>query len=133
MRVLRSLMHAAAGAALSLAVFAADASAAEYPAPKEGTFVAKDFRFHTGDVLPEVRLHYRTVGEPSGEPVVILHGTGGSGASPWMPGNISSSCRMPSVMANPPSRPTDCGRSSPNTVPKTWSMLSTGFSPKVSS
>jgi homoserine O-acetyltransferase len=85
MRVLRSLMHAAAGAALSLAVFTADAGAADYPAPKEGSYIAKDFRFHTGDVLPEVRLHYRTVGEPSGEPVVILHGTGGSGASMLTP------------------------------------------------
>jgi homoserine O-acetyltransferase len=76
-------MHAAAGAVLSLAASAA--AAADYPAPKEGTFVAKDFRFHTGEVLPEVRLHYRTIGEPSGEPVVVLHGTGGSGASMLTP------------------------------------------------
>jgi hypothetical protein len=83
MRVLRSLVHAAAGAALSFVAFTADA--ADYPVPKEGTFVAKDFRFHTGEVLPEVRLHYRTIGEPSGEPVVVLHGTGGSGASMLTP------------------------------------------------
>ena len=79
MRVPGSLVHAAAGAVLSLAAFTA--AAADYPAPKEGTFVAKGFRFHTGEVLPEVRLHYRTIGEPAGEPVVVLHGTGGSGAS----------------------------------------------------
>ena len=83
MRALRSLMHAAAGAVLSLAAFAA--AAADYPAPKEGSFVARDFRFHTGEVLPEVRLHYRTIGEPAGEPVVVLHGTGGSGASMLTP------------------------------------------------
>jgi homoserine O-acetyltransferase len=83
MRVLRSLVHAAAGAALSFVAFTANA--AGYPVPKEGTFVAKDFRFHTGEVLPEVRLHYRTIGEPSGEPVVVLHGTGGSGASMLTP------------------------------------------------
>jgi homoserine O-acetyltransferase len=83
MSVTRSLLHAAAGAVLSLAAFAA--AAADYPVPKEGTFVAKDFRFHTGEVLPEVRLHYRTIGEPSGEPVVVLHGTGGSGASMLTP------------------------------------------------
>jgi homoserine O-acetyltransferase len=47
--------------------------------------VARDFRFHTGDALPEVRLHYVTVGEPSGEPVLILHGTGGSSASMLTP------------------------------------------------
>ncbi len=59
MRALGSLMHVAAGAVLALAAFAA--MAADYPAPKEGSFVAKDFRFHTGEVLPEVRLHYRTI------------------------------------------------------------------------
>jgi homoserine O-acetyltransferase/O-succinyltransferase len=83
MRVPRPLMHAAAGAVLSLAASAA--AAADHPAPKEGAFVAKDFRFHTGEVLPEVRLHYRTIGEPSGEPVVVLHGTAGSGASMLTP------------------------------------------------
>jgi homoserine O-acetyltransferase len=53
--------------------------AAEYPAPKEGDWVVRDFRFHTGEVMPELRLHYTTVGAPSGEPVLILHGTGGAG------------------------------------------------------
>src|SRR6185295_3677028 len=38
-------------------------------------------RFHSGDVMPELRLHYRTVGEPSGEPVLVLHGTSQSSAS----------------------------------------------------
>src|SRR4029450_8686860 len=55
------------------------AGAADYPAPKEGDWVARDFKFHTGQVLPEVKLHYTTVGEPTGEPVLILHGTAGSG------------------------------------------------------
>ncbi|MFO1306403.1 MAG: alpha/beta fold hydrolase [Burkholderiales bacterium] len=69
-------------AALALWVLAAfPAAAAEYPAPKEGTWVARNFRFHTGEVLPEVTLHYRTIGAPTGEPVVVLHGTAGSGAS----------------------------------------------------
>jgi homoserine O-acetyltransferase/O-succinyltransferase len=63
---------------VSLIAFAA--SAADYPAPKEGEWVARDFRFHTGEVMPELRLHYRTIGEPSGQPVLILHGTAGSGA-----------------------------------------------------
>jgi homoserine O-acetyltransferase len=54
--------------------------AADYPAAKEGDWVARDFKFHTGEVMPEVRLHYRTVGEPSGQPVLLLHGTSGSGA-----------------------------------------------------
>src|SRR5689334_20182013 len=62
----------------ALAVIAVPASAAEYPAPKQGDWIAKDFRFHTGEVMPGVRLHYTTVGEPTGEPVLLLHGTGGS-------------------------------------------------------
>jgi homoserine O-acetyltransferase/O-succinyltransferase len=54
--------------------------AADYPTPKESSWVVRDFRFHTGEVLPELRLHYTTVGAPTGEPVLILHGTTGSGA-----------------------------------------------------
>ena len=34
------------------------AAAADYPAPKEASFVAKDFRFHTGEVMPELRINY---------------------------------------------------------------------------
>ncbi len=55
--------------------------AADYPAPKEGDWVARDFKFSTGDTLPELKLHYTTVGNPAGEPVLVLHGTAGSGAS----------------------------------------------------
>jgi homoserine O-acetyltransferase len=57
------------------------AHAADYPAPKEGDWIVRDFRFHTGETLPEVRLHYTTVGDPRGEPVIALHGTTGSAAS----------------------------------------------------
>jgi homoserine O-acetyltransferase len=70
---------------LAFALAAAVASAADYPAPKEGSWVVRDFRFHTGEVLPELRLHYTTVGAPSGEPVLILHGTTGSGAGMLIP------------------------------------------------
>jgi homoserine O-acetyltransferase len=56
-----------------------------YPAPKEGDWIAKDFRFHTGETMPELRLHYTTVGAPSGEPVVLLHGTTGSGTGMLSP------------------------------------------------
>ena len=59
--------------------------AADYPAPQEGTWVAPNFRFHTGEVLPELRLHYRTVGAPTGQAVLVLHGTTGSGASMLTP------------------------------------------------
>ena len=65
---------------ISTAVLAAD-----YPAPKQGDWIAKDFRFHTGEVVPELKLHYTTVGEPSGQPVLVLHGSGGSAASMLTP------------------------------------------------
>ena len=65
---------------LAAALMALGASAADYPAPQEASWVVRDFRFHTGETLPELRLHYTTVGARSGEPVLILHGTTGSGA-----------------------------------------------------
>src|SRR5262249_46356078 len=67
--------------ALAFVLTSALASAADYPAPKEADCVAQDFGFHTGVVIPDLLLHYRTIGDPSGEPVLILHGTGGSGAN----------------------------------------------------
>ena len=36
--------------------------AADYPAPSQGDWLVRDFRFHTGEALPELRLHYTTVG-----------------------------------------------------------------------
>lgn len=54
------------------------ARAADYPTPREGVWTIRDFRFASGDVLPELRLHYYTVGNPAGQPVLVLHGTAGS-------------------------------------------------------
>jgi homoserine O-acetyltransferase len=71
--------------ALILAFIAAPAIAADYPAPKTGEWVARDFKFHTGEVMPELRLAYTTVGDPSGQPVVVLHGTTGSATSMLTP------------------------------------------------
>ena len=60
--------------------------AAEYPQPQEGNFIIKDFQFKSGERLPELRLHYYTLGTPEKDSsgkvrnaVVILHGTTGSG------------------------------------------------------
>lgn len=47
------------------------------PQPKEGVWTAKNFRFHTGEVMPEMKVGYITIGDPSGIPVLILHGTAG--------------------------------------------------------
>ncbi|EKS29069.1 alpha/beta fold hydrolase [Afipia felis] len=65
--------------AITLAAFSLGAAkAADYPPPKQGDFIAKNFKFHTGETMPELKLHYTTVGEPTGQPVLVLHGSGGS-------------------------------------------------------
>jgi len=69
------LLRAALCAAFILTSFAA--VAADYPAPKQGDWIARDFKFHTGETMPDLRLHYTTVGEPTGQPVLVLHGSGG--------------------------------------------------------
>jgi len=57
------------------------------PAASEHDFVLRNFRFASGETLPELKLHYRTLGTPRRDSagvvrnaVMILHGTGGSGA-----------------------------------------------------
>ena len=69
------------GALLAASLAAATPAAAQYPEPREATWVARDFSFHTGEVIPELRLGYLTIGEPSGTPVLVLHGTAGSSRS----------------------------------------------------
>src|SRR5262245_54626878 len=59
-----------------------------YPAPVEGDFIIPNFHFHSGEVLPELRIHYRTIGKPAKDTagvvrnaVLIGHGTGGEGGN----------------------------------------------------
>src|SRR5438309_1334240 len=74
--------------ALSLFILAASfLVAADYPPPTESDFTIHDFKFASGETLPELRLHYRTLGEPQKDAqgkttnaVLIMHGTTGSGA-----------------------------------------------------
>jgi homoserine O-acetyltransferase len=73
-----------AAAVVALFAFAATAQAADFPKPQEGEWVAADFKFHTGETMP-VKLHYTMIGASSGEPVLVLHGTGGSAASMMTP------------------------------------------------
>jgi len=58
---------------------------AALPAATEGDFVVKNFKFRSGETLPELRLHYATLGKPARDAqgrvsnaVLILHGTGGT-------------------------------------------------------
>jgi homoserine O-acetyltransferase/O-succinyltransferase len=74
--------------ALLLSSFAATSVfAADYPAPTEGDYTIRDFKFTSGETLPELRVRYRTIGKPEKDAqgkttnaVLIMHGTTGSGA-----------------------------------------------------
>jgi homoserine O-acetyltransferase len=72
-------------ALLLLALFAGPLAAADYPTPRTGEWIARDFKFHTGEIMPELRLAYTTVGERTGQPVLVLHGTTGSAGSMLTP------------------------------------------------
>ncbi|HEX3577054.1 MAG TPA: alpha/beta fold hydrolase [Thermoanaerobaculia bacterium] len=66
-----------------LVVFVAVSAHAQIPAAVEADFIVKNFHFQSGDMLPEVRIHYATIGkltrtEHGTNAVLILHGTGGS-------------------------------------------------------
>jgi homoserine O-acetyltransferase len=86
--MLRRLLAAVVLLASSVAAAAAQDTAATYPAPVEGDYVIRDFAFDSGGRMPELRIHYRTLGQPvrdaSGvvrNAVLVLHGTTGSGAN----------------------------------------------------
>lgn len=78
-----------------LALLAAGvAQAADGPtaSAKEGDYVARDFKFRSGETIPELRLHYTTLGSPQRDAqgrvtnaVMILHGTGGTGQQFFRP------------------------------------------------
>jgi homoserine O-acetyltransferase/O-succinyltransferase len=66
---------------------AVSARAADYPAAVEGDYTVRDFKFASGEKLPELRIHYRTLGKidkdaqgKTRNAVLIMHGTTGSGA-----------------------------------------------------
>lgn len=71
------------------AIFAQTARAdapAQTWATHEGDFSVHDFHFRDGQTLPELRLHYTTLGAPQRDAsgrvtnaVLIMHGTGGTG------------------------------------------------------
>ena len=87
---MRTILTSAAFAALTAVVTLAAPAAAQvsekWPVSEaDATF--RDFRFHTGQVLPQLKIHYRTLGSPRRDAkgqvtnaIMILHGTGGTGA-----------------------------------------------------
>src|SRR5690349_1998540 len=83
---------AAAFSALALATAGAMAGSAMAATPyaeqvTQGDYVVPNFTFKSGESLPNLKLHYRTLGQPKRDAqghvtnaVMVLHGTGGSGA-----------------------------------------------------
>lgn len=67
-------------------VASAQPSASTWPTPQEGDYTIHGFHFQSGETLPEVRIHYSTLGNPvkdkngrTTNAILILHGTGGTG------------------------------------------------------
>jgi hypothetical protein len=98
--MIRSSFHFC-GAVLAASFLVTPASARPQmtaPATTEGDFVVHNFKFHSGELLPDVRLHYTTLGKPAHDAqgrttnaVLILHGTGGSGhqfLAPYFAGEL---------------------------------------------
>jgi homoserine O-acetyltransferase len=48
---------------------------------KDGVYVARAFKFQSGEVIDELKLAYKTLGDPKNPAVLILHGTAGSAQS----------------------------------------------------
>ncbi len=72
---------------LCLLLLSAPLRGEDYSQPSEGDFIARNFKFTSGETLPELRLHYRTLGKAAKDgkgvtknAVLIMHGTTGSGA-----------------------------------------------------
>jgi homoserine O-acetyltransferase/O-succinyltransferase len=75
-----------AAAVQLLASLPGQGQVAKWPGTTEGDFIAKNFKFRSGETIPELRMHYTTLGKPVRNAegrvtnaVLILHGTGGSG------------------------------------------------------
>src|SRR6185369_14210047 len=88
----REVMKTLCLSGLMLLATACCSQAAAYSPAIPGDYIIKDFRFVSGESLPEVRIHYRTFGKPERDAkgivrnaVLILHGTGGDGESLMSP------------------------------------------------
>jgi homoserine O-acetyltransferase len=77
-----------AAAIVALALVSVPVVSQQKPAPSQGFFTLRDFKLGSGEVLPELKLHYHTLGtahrDASGavsNAVLIMHGTTGAGAN----------------------------------------------------
>src|SRR5258708_6387417 len=76
---LRNLGWVSLSALCVLAAFVVNLSA-QTSTPLEGDYKIASFKFRSGETLPDLNLHYRTLGTAGNPAVLIMHGTGGSGA-----------------------------------------------------
>ena len=90
--MIRFLQPAIVGFLLMLAGELLAQQPSNTPPTQEGDYIAHDFHFKSGETLPELRLHYTTLGKPTRDAagrvtnaVLILHGTGGSGRNFLLP------------------------------------------------
>jgi hypothetical protein len=136
-------MSARSAAGLCAALwFATRAGAADYPAPAEADYLIHDFKFASGESLPELRIHYRALGSPRTDAhgvvrnaVLIMHGTTGSGAQfirPEFAGELFGRgqlldatrffwcCPMASATVSRASRATVCAGTFRTTATTTW-------------
>ena len=102
----------------------------------EADYVIRDFTFASGERLPELRIHYRTLGAPHRDAmghvdnaVLIMHGTGGSGAGFLVPhfagelfgpGQVLDTTRYFVVTASRASQAMACAPTSRSTDTPTW-------------
>src|SRR5438552_18859686 len=85
--------------ACALLVASSPLRAADYPSATEGDYTIRDFRFASGETLPELRIHYRTLGKIDKDAegntrnaVLIMHSTTGSGAQFIRPESTGEAC-----------------------------------------
>jgi homoserine O-acetyltransferase len=68
--------------ACALVLWAAATTAnAQVATPDDPMWTIRNFRFHDGSTIPEMKVHYLTLGSPRNPAVLVLHGTGGSAAA----------------------------------------------------
>jgi homoserine O-acetyltransferase/O-succinyltransferase len=85
-------LHVLALALAAAVATGASAEASKYPNQKEGDFTVRDFTFQGGETLPELRLHYTTLGTPQRDAaghvtnaVLLLHGTSSTAKAYFAP------------------------------------------------
>ena len=125
-----------------------------WPNYQQGDFIIPNYKFVSGETLPQLKLHYRTLGSAerngAGEivnGVLLLQGNTGTGANwlrptladelfkdeqPLDAGRTSSSSPTPSAAAARASPPTGSRPVSHTTGITTWSTARTGWSPRGS-